>query len=150
MPGLTDIWNERSTRAKIIGGAAGAVASIFAAITAFIPAVEAWDKAGLPTLSTRGFVREQTFEIKSSQAIDKQQMQSTQALEKAQLQAIQLDNANGKRENLTAARNKLELDALQYDDAGKIKAQQEMRRLDESINAISEQIRSLNGQRSPN
>jgi len=137
---IANAWGSASGRLKIITAVAGALASVLGAIAAFAPAVEAWDNAGLPTFAMRAFVRDQTAQIRTAQAQTSQQISS-----------LQIDLAQGKRDQNLTARNKLELDALRYtSETEKLKAAQEIRRLDELIAALDEQIRALRAIRGRN
>lgn len=123
-----------------LGAIGGALASIFAGVAGFTPAVEAWDSAGLPTLAMRGFVRSETNQIKQ-----------TQALTTRQILDVQVDIATGNRNQMQNARDQLELlIAKEPDPETKIKMQQQMRRMDETIADLNDKIRSLRSARGPN
>lgn len=127
-------------RLKALGTAGAALAGVFGGIAGFAPAVEAWDTAGMPTLAMRGFVRSEANAIKNSQA------QTTH-----QLMDVQIDIATGKRDQTQIARDQLELQAAKETDPDtKLKMQQQMRRLDETVSALNEQVRALRGARGPN
>lgn len=130
-------WKSMSLLAKItaIGSLVGV---ILGTIAGFTPAVSAWDEMGLPTAATRAWVRDDNGQLK----------QLVSALNAKQTD-LQLDNVNGKIEAITAARNKLEIDALSYDQVAKIRATQEIRRLDETIAALNDQKRAIRSPRGP-
>lgn len=138
MDGWLDGWNALTPGRKFIA-IVSAVGVIFGAIAGFTPALSAWDDMGLPTPATRAWVRDDNGQIKALVAL----LNSKQA-------DLQLDNVNGKIEATTAARNSLEIAALNYDAEGKVKAAQEMRRLDDTIAALNEQKRAIRGLRGPN
>lgn len=138
MLAITEGWNNLS----LIGKATAVttlVGTILGAIVGWTPAVNAWDDMGWPVAATRAWVRDDNGQIKN--------LVSTL---NAKQRDMQIDSANGKIEAATSARNSIEIASLKYDDEGKIKAQQEIRRLNEMIGALGEQKRAIAGARGPN
>lgn len=131
MASLKESWDGLSPVGKMMA-IVPAVGTVLTILTTATPAVTAWDDMGLPTMATRSWVRDDNGQLK----------QLVSALNAKQAD-LQIDNVNGKIESTTAARNKLEIDALGYDPAAKIRASQEMRRLDDTINALNEQKRAI-------
>lgn len=134
-----EAWDGLPAPLKGFAAGVGIVGGVITVITGFAGAVDALDAGGFPIPATRAWVREDNGQIKSL----------VRVLNEKQT-AIQLDNLNGKVESMTALRNKLEIDALNYDPEGKTRAAQEMRRLDETIAALNEQRRAIRGTRGPN
>lgn len=129
---LVEDWKNQSVLIKTIAVVLPALATLLTIIVSADPALTALDQNGVPIIATRGFVRGETGNMKT-QIVD-----------------IQIDLARGKRDANQAARNKLEIDALNLpDDTSKIKSQQEMRRLDDTISALNEQIRVMMGVKGP-
>jgi hypothetical protein len=135
---LIDNWNAFTPTGKamavitIVGG-------ILTVLTQITPAVSALDDNGFPVMATRAFVREYTGQANT--AIGRLT---------AKQNDMQVDTLNGKIEAARASRNAIEIAALKYDDEGKTKAGQEIRRLDDLIAALSEQLRAIQGVRRPN
>lgn len=129
---LVEDWKNQSLLIKTIAVVLPALATLLTIIVSADPALTALDQNGVPIIATRGWVRGETGNMKT-QIVD-----------------IQIDLARGKRDANQAARNKLEIDALNLpDDTSKIKSQQEMRRLDDTIIALNEQIRVMMGVKGP-
>lgn len=138
MLAITEGWNNLSLVGKATA-IATFIGAVLGAIVGWTPAVNAWDDMGLPTAATRAWVRDDNGQIKN--------LVSTL---NAKQRDMQIDNANGKIEAATSSRNAIEIASLKYDDEGKIKAQQEIRRLNEMIGALGEQKRAITGSRGPN
>ena len=98
----------------------------------FEPAINALDHAGFWVPASRTYVRDKTGGITT------------------QLTDMQFRFAHNEREQSLAARNKLEIDTAQLTDpTAKIQAQQEMRRLDDRIATLTDQIKALQATRGP-
>lgn len=134
---LKDSWNNLSVSGKIVAWMTF-ISTMFGLITGLTPAVSALDSMGLPVMATRAWVRDDNGQLRS--AVTSLTMKQND---------MQLDTLNGKLEAAVAARNKLELDKLNYDDRGKVLADQEMRRLQDTIDLLNEQKRSIRGGRGP-
>lgn len=111
-----------------LGAIAGILVALFGAISGYAPAMNALDAAGLFPASTK-YVRDENKVLQAAIA------------------GLTIDSIDGKIEAAQAARNKLELDKLGYDAYGQIKAQQEMSRLSDTIDALREKKRNLRGER---
>ena len=123
------------TQFKVIGVVAGSFAAVFGAIAGFTPAVDAWDKQGLPTVATRGFARDLDASNKAISAAAVQQIKE-----------VQLDIARGKRDDAVTTYNRLEREAAkEVDPDTKITIQQDMRRQNDIIGALARQIQALSG-----
>lgn len=128
---LISNWKQQPPWVKGLTASVPVLAGVLAIITNTEAAVNAWDRAGLPTMATRGWVRDSTRDGTF------------------RLNEIQIDIARAKRDQNLSARNKLEIDMLKMDDESRVKSQQEIRRLDETIAALNEQIRAISGSRGP-
>lgn len=107
---------------KTVSSSAAMLVTIFGIITKGPEAMEAWDGQGLPTVATRGWTR----------------------LHTAQLRDIQIDIANGKREQAEATRDRLELDYLKASsDDERVKNKQLQRKQQELIDAYRDQVNAI-------
>jgi len=135
---LIDNWNAMSPTGKTMA-TLSIIGAALTVLTQITPAVSALDENGFPVIATRAWVRESTG-----------QMNTVVGRLTAKQNDMQIDQLNGKIEAAMSSRNSLEIAALKYDDEGKIKAAQEIRRLDELIALLSDQRRAIQGVRRPN
>lgn len=121
------LWS--SPQRKAITSMATLASAIFGVIVGVVPAMEAWDAGGLPTMATRAWTRAQMAQF---------------ADWSIQTKATRIDIANGKKEAAERDLDKLELDIIKAgSEEEKVKNLQIQRRTKDTIDSLKNQIKTL-------